>query len=157
MWQLATTWAFFNQNQEKNMLETKLKLGFCACGAYSWSFGEAIVGEFAIEPVFMHNPVGFLSFGSSPFVENKSLLHPNKASSSPVNFFIFSCCLPVPRFCSSIRSHTSWIFPVSLAEEIPFLLSHLRLFCSKTSLFQRLDTQQGPKTQQQIKMKLRMS
>ena len=141
-------------------MKRKQKVGmrlFSACGAYPCYFGEAVVGEFALKPIFMHNPIGFLSFRSSPPVENKSLLHSNKTILPPVNFFIFSCSLPVPRFSRTIRSHPSWVFPVSLAEEIPFLLSHLHLFCSKTSLFQRLDTQQGPKTQQQIKMKLRVS
>ena len=104
---------------------------FCACESYPCYFGEAVVGEFAFKPIFMHNPIGFLSFRSSPSVENKGLLHSNKAILFLVNFLIFSCSLPVPRFSRTVSSHTSWIFPISLAKEIPFILSHLCFLCSK--------------------------
>ena len=42
------------------------------------SGGEEMVREFAGETKFMHNPIGFLAFGSSASVENKGLLHSNQ-------------------------------------------------------------------------------
>lgn len=37
-----------------------------------------MVREFAVEAILMHDPAAFFTFGSSAFVEDKSLLHPEE-------------------------------------------------------------------------------
>lgn len=99
---------------------------------YLVGFGKTkMVGEFGFETKLMHNPVGFFALGSSPFVENQRLLHSGQNRFSFENLPIFSGRLPVPGLRRPIRSRSGRILPVSLAEEVPFFLSHLRLLCTQ--------------------------
>lgn len=94
---------------------------------------KVVMCEFAIESVFVHDPVGLLTLWSSPSVKHQSLLHPNQAvivAFALKNLFIFSGGFPVSTIRCSIRSHACRILPVSLAEEVPLLLSHLCFFCN---------------------------
>ena len=116
---------------------------------YLCTLGEIRVREFAFKPIFMYDPICFLSFRSSPFVENKGLLHPNKATFSFENLFIFSSCLPISRFSCSICSHPGRILPISLAKEVPFFLSHLSFLCKIKQRKQRLVTNTRQIQQQQ--------
>lgn len=82
--------------------------------AYLGTSGEIMVGKFAFEAVFVHNPVALLTFGRSASVENEGFLHTNKGTSfRAVNFPILTGCLPVTGFGCSISPQTSWIFPIS--------------------------------------------
>ena len=83
---------------------------------------------FWVNTVFMHDPVTFLSSGSSAFVENQSLLHANQLRCNTVeDLFVFPCGLPVPGICCSVGSHTRGVFTISQAEKVPFFFSHLCL------------------------------
>lgn len=99
-----------------------------------WS-GEVVVGKVALESKFMHDPVSFFSFGSSPFVENKSFLHSDQTVSTSVNLSVFAGSLPVAGFRCPVRSHPCGILSVSLAEEEPFLLSHFSLLCNHITTY----------------------
>ena len=79
--------------------------------------------KFGLQPILMHNPIGFLSFrGSSP-IENQSLFHPDQHSTSK-DLFILSCGFPITSLCSSVCSETSWILSISQTEKIPFFFPH---------------------------------
>lgn len=84
--------------------------------------------RFRVDAIFMHNPVGFLSSGSSPSIKHQCFFHPNQLRCDAVeDLFIFSCGLPISCVCCSICSHTSRVFPIPKTKEIPFLFSHFRL------------------------------
>lgn len=93
---------------------------------YLGASGDEMVSEFAFKTVFMHNPITLLSFRSSSFVKDKSLLHPNKCTSlGTVDLSVLSSRFPVTSFRCSVCSESRWIFPVTEAKEVPFFLSQL--------------------------------
>lgn len=90
--------------------------------------GEVVVGELALETVLMHDPVALLSLGSSPPVEDESLLHPDqRAGLGAVNLPVLPRGLPVPGLSGPVRPQPRRVLPVTEAVEVPFLLPHLRL------------------------------
>lgn len=76
---------------------------------------------FGFKPVFMHDPIGFLSIWCSSFIEHKSFPH-----SYEPKFFIYSfvspCSLPKPCHGCPIRSCPRWILFILVTEEIPLIL-----------------------------------
>lgn len=88
-------------------------------------FGEIISRVFPFQAIFMHNPIGFLAFRSSPFVKNKRLLHPNKTFRFE-NLLIFPSRFPITGISCSVRPQPSWVLSISDTEEIPFLFTHFR-------------------------------
>ena len=79
-----------------------------------------------MKPELMHDPIGLFTFRSSTSVENKGLLHANKDGTPRLkDLLIFTRGFPVPRFSGSVSPHPCRVLPVSLAKEVPFLLSHL--------------------------------
>lgn len=90
-----------------------------------------MVGEFAFQAILMHYPVALLSLRSSPPVKNQRLFHPDKRTSlGAENLSILPRRLPVSSFRGPVRPETGGVLPVTEAEEVPFLLAHLCLFCS---------------------------
>lgn len=72
-----------------------------------------MVGKFSIKPVFMHDPITFLPFGSSSAVEDQSLLHSNKSASlGAVDLPVFSGGLPVAGVGGSVGPQSGRVFPV---------------------------------------------
>lgn len=73
----------------------------------------------------MHHPVGFDTFRSSAFVEDKGFLQPNNAFSGiwRINGTISSSRFPKPSSCYSVWPCTVSVFSVPLAVKVPFLLS----------------------------------
>lgn len=89
------------------------------------------VREVAIEAIFMHDPLGFLSSGGSAHVENEGLFHAQKGSvRSAVYLSVFPSGFPVPGFGCSIGPQASRVLSISETEEIPLPLSHLRYICN---------------------------
>lgn len=108
----------------------------------------------------MHDPIGLLPLWSSPSIEHKGLLHPHKVPFPFVNLLIFSCGLPVPRFCCSIGPHPSWVLPILLAEEVPLFLPYLGFLCtthinSTKSIFHSNLKNNHQITNQQLKLIIR--
>ena len=89
------------------------------------SAGEGAIGEFAVEAVFVHDPVGLLCLGSSSGIKHESFLHSHEASPS-LDFLVFPGRLPVAGIRRSVCPQPGGVLAISHAEEEPFLLSHLR-------------------------------
>jgi len=96
-----------------------------------WGHGDTEVAwTVAFSPELVHDPVGLLAPGGSPFVENEGFLHPDKdwSWSFPlVDLLVFARRLPVPGLCGPVGPHPSRVPPLLLAEEVPCLFAHLRL------------------------------
>jgi hypothetical protein len=86
-----------------------------------------------VQPIFMHNPIGFLSMWGSAFVEDKSLSHSNPLASA-VYHLVTASSLPKPSSSCPIGARTSWIFLVLVAKEVPIILwggSYFASLCKK--------------------------
>lgn len=86
-----------------------------------------------VKPVFVHDPIGFVTRGGSACIEDEGFLH-SKEKGSTKDLLVFSCGFPIPRFSGSVGSKPSWVLSVSYTEEIPFLVSHASLPCIYISL-----------------------
>ena len=76
----------------------------------------------------MHDPVGLLPSGGSPFVEHQCLLHPDELRGLAVeDLSVFSGGLPVAGAGCSVGSDSGRVLSVPQTEEIPLFFSHLRL------------------------------
>lgn len=81
---------------------------------------------FRVDPIFMHDPIGFLSSRGSSSVKHQRFLHTNQLRGGAVeDLFVFAGGFPISGVRRPVSSHSGRIFPVSEAEEIPFLFSHL--------------------------------
>ena len=121
---------------------------------------KIVTSKFAFQTEFMHDPIALLTLWSSPFIEHEGLLHPHKVPFPFVNLLIFSCGLPVPRFCCSIGSHPSWVLPILLTEEVPLFLPYLGFLCtthinSTKSIFHSNLKNNHQITNQQLKLIIR--
>ena len=120
---------------KKDSLRRAYKLKRARVVMELWNYLTRVTaGEVTVKAIFMHDPFGLFTSGSSAFVENKSLLHPKKCSSTTigaaaVNFSVFPSSFPVPSSCCSVCSQPCWVFPVSQAEKVPFSLPHFRYVC----------------------------
>ena len=86
-----------------------------------------------VQPIFMHNPIGFLSMWGSAFVEDKSLSHSNPLAGA-VYHLVTASSLPEPSCSCPICARTSWIFLVLVAKEVPIILwggSYFASLCKK--------------------------
>jgi hypothetical protein len=86
-----------------------------------------------VQPIFMHNPIGFLSMWGSAFVEHESLPHSNPLASA-VYHLVTASSLPKSRSSCSIGARAGWIFLVLVAKEVPIVLwggSYFASLCRK--------------------------
>lgn len=81
--------------------------------------GRAILIGF--EPIFMYDPICFLTGGSPSLVENQGLPHPDQPRFI-VNCLVPSRCFPETGDSSSISPRPGRILLVLVAEKIPLLL-----------------------------------
>lgn len=96
---------------------------------YLSNYRGGITGtSFGLGSVFMHDPVGFLSFRSSASVKDQSFLHPDKCFGLKY-LLVFPCRFPVTSMGGSVGSHAGWIFSIPHAEEVPFFFAHFRHPC----------------------------
>jgi hypothetical protein len=96
---------------------------------------EAYIGftGIIVQPIFMHNPIGFLSMWGSAFVEHESLPHSNPLASA-VYHLVTASSLPKSRSSCSIGARAGWIFLVLVAKEVPIILwggSYFASLCKK--------------------------
>ena len=85
-----------------------------------------------IKPIFMHDPIGFLTMWSSSFVKYKSLSQSNSFEAT-IDDLITASSFPKSGSRSTICSSPCGIFLVFVTEEIPIILrcrSNFALLCT---------------------------
>ena len=90
-------------------------------------------GCVVVEPVFVHNPVGFLSMRSSAFVKDESLPHADPSAAAR-NRLVPSGGLPEPDSRRAVGASSGRVLLVLVAEKVPIVLrggSDSTLFCQE--------------------------
>lgn len=96
-------------------------------------------GGVVVEPILMHDPVGFLAVGSSAAVEYESLPH-SDAPEVAVDDLVAPGGLPEPGRRRAIRPRPRRIFLVLVAEEVPVVLRrrpYLALLCTQPNILRK--------------------
>ena len=86
-----------------------------------------------LKPVFMHNPIGFLSMWGSTLVENQRLPHSNSFKAA-VDDLISSSGFPEPCCGGAVCSCPCGVLLIFVAEEVPIILwcgSYFAFLCKK--------------------------
>lgn len=92
-----------------------------------------MVSGVIIEPIFVHNPIGFLSVWGSSFVKHESLPHPDSSEAAAYDL-IPARCFPESSGSGTVRPSPCWILLVFVTEEVPIILwggSYFALLCTK--------------------------
>lgn len=79
------------------------------------------MGELALEPIFVHHPVGPLTPGSPSFVEHQGLCHANRHSTAK-DLFVFPGGFPVAGIRGSIGPQPRRVLAILHAEEVTLFL-----------------------------------
>lgn len=79
--------------------------------------------------VLVHDPVGALALGSTAFVENQGLLHPNQgpigARLAGLDVAVLARGFPVASFGGPVRTMPIWVLPITRTEEEPLRIVRL--------------------------------
>jgi len=82
----------------------------------------------AIKAKFVHHPVGLGAPWSPAHVEHQRLLHPHQLTPRLLEDLpVLAGGLPVALLGGAVRARARRVFHVLVAEEVPLLLSHVRL------------------------------
>lgn len=73
------------------------------------------------KPILMHNPVGFLTMWGSTAVEHQGFSHSNLTEVVSYTF-VSAGRFPESSTGRSVRPRTCRIFPILVAEKVPFIL-----------------------------------